>query len=62
MKLQGPQLGIDALHPEQLQLMVEMGTVRRAGTYTLPTHPDSVAGAMVLDWEPREVTVTVVAR
>lgn len=62
LKIQGTQLGIDAVHPEQLQLMVEMGTVRRAGTYTLPTHPEAVPGAMVLDWEPREVTVTVVSR
>jgi YbbR domain-containing protein len=61
LKGQGTQLSVDAIHPEQLQLVLELGSIRRAGTYTLPTRPDPVTGIMVLDWDPKEVTVTVAA-
>ncbi len=61
IKVQSTQLAIDAIHPEQLQLMLELGNVHRAGTYTLATHPQALPGVMVLDWTPREVTVTVAA-
>ncbi len=59
LKVQGTQLSVDALRPEDLRLLLDLGSVRRAGTYTLPTRPDSAAGVMVLDWNPKEVTVTV---
>jgi YbbR domain-containing protein len=61
VKLQGTQLALDAIHPEDLRLQVDLGGVRRAGEYTLPTRPESVPGVMVLDWSPREVTVDIVA-
>ena len=62
IKVQGSQLAVDAVHPEQLSLAVDLGAVHRPGTYTLPTRPDPVAGLIVLDWEPKDVTVTVAAR
>jgi hypothetical protein len=62
IKVQGPQLTVDAVHPEQLRLLLELGSVRRAGAYTLPTRPDPVPGLMVTDWEPKEVTVTVAGK
>ena len=59
IKVQGTQLAVDALRPEDLRLLLEAGSVRRAGTYTLSTRADPVAGVMVLDWDPKEVTVVV---
>jgi len=61
LKVQGTQLGVDALHSEDLKLLVELGNTRRAGTYTLPTRPDAAPGMMILDWDPKEVTVVVTA-
>jgi YbbR domain-containing protein len=61
VKVQGTQLSVDAVHPEQLRLLVDLGGVRRAGTYTVQTRPDSVQGVLVLDWSPREITVDVSA-
>jgi hypothetical protein len=59
--MQGTQLAVDAVRPEQLHLLVDLGSVRRAGTYTLQTRPDAVPGVIVLDWSPREVAVDIVA-
>jgi len=59
LKVQGTQLTVDGLRPENLKLIFELGSVRRAGTYTFTTRPDSTEGVMVLDWEPKEVTVVV---
>jgi len=61
LKVQGTQLSVDAIHPEQLQLQLDLGGVRRAGTYSLRTRPEAVSGVLVLDWSPREVTVDIVA-
>jgi hypothetical protein len=61
VKVQGTQLAVDAIHPEQLRLLLDLGGVRRVGTYTLQTRLDALPGVMVLDWSPREVTVDIVA-
>jgi len=61
MKMQGTQLAMDAVRPDQLHLLVDLGGVRRAGTFTLQTRPDGVPGVMVLDWSPKDVTVVIVA-
>ncbi len=61
VRVDPPELAVDALRPEEMKLLLELGSVRRAGTYTLPTRPDSIPGVMVLDWDPKEVTVGVVA-
>ena len=61
LKVQGTQLSVDAVHPELLELQLDLGGVRRPGSYTLQTRPQAVPGVMVLDWSPREVTVDIVA-
>jgi hypothetical protein len=61
VKMQGTQLAVDAIRPELLALVLDLGAVRRAGTFTLPTRPQAVPGILVLDWSPREVTIDVVA-
>ena len=61
VKIQGTQLAVDAIRPEQLRLSLDLGGVRRAGTYTLQTRPDALPGVMVLDWSPRDVTVDIAA-
>jgi YbbR domain-containing protein len=61
LKVQGTQLAVDAIRHEQLQLQLDLGSVRRAGTYSLQTRPPAVPGVMVLDWSPREVAVDIVA-
>jgi hypothetical protein len=61
LKVQGTQIAVDALRSEDMRLLLELGSVRRVGTYTLPTRPDSVPGVMILDWDPKEVTVSVAA-
>jgi YbbR domain-containing protein len=60
VKVQGTQLAVDSVRPEQLHLLLDLGSVRRAGSYTLPTRPEAVPDVMVLDWSPREVTVDIV--
>jgi len=59
LKVQGAQLAVDALRPEDLRLLLELGNVRRAGAYTLPIRADSAPGVMVLDWDPKDATVVV---
>jgi YbbR domain-containing protein len=61
VKLQGTQLAVDTVHPETLRLLLDLGGVKRAGTYTLQTRPEAVPGVMTLDWSPREVTVDIAA-
>jgi hypothetical protein len=61
LKVQGTQLSVDAIHPETLQLQLDLGGIRRAGTYSLQTRPGAVSGVMVLDWSPREVMVDIMA-
>jgi YbbR domain-containing protein len=61
VKLQGTQLAVDSVKPEQLRLLLDLGGVRRVGTFTLQTRPAAVPGVMVLDWSPRDVTVDIVA-
>jgi len=59
LKVQGTQLAVDALRPEDLRLLLELGTVRHAGTYTAPIRADAAPGVMVLDWDPKDATVVV---
>jgi hypothetical protein len=61
VKVQGTQIAIDAVRPEQLRLTVDLGGVRRAGIYTLQTRPEVMPGIMFTDWSPKQVTIDVVA-
>jgi hypothetical protein len=57
--IQGSQLGVDGVRPEQVRLLLECSTVHRGGQYTLRVHPESVPNVMMLDWSPKELTVDI---
>lgn len=57
VQLQGPQLGLDSVRPDQVKLLLDLSGLRRAGEYTLRPRPEAPAGFLVLDWTPRNVTV-----
>jgi hypothetical protein len=61
VQVQGTQLVVDGIRPEQVQLLLDCSVVKRAGQYVLRPRPETVSGATVLDWSPREVTVDFVA-
>jgi len=60
VKVQGTQLAVDAVRPEQVRLVVDLGGIRRTGVYTLQTRPEEMPGIIVMDWSPRQVTVDIV--
>jgi hypothetical protein len=57
--LQGTQLALDGVQPDQVRLLVDFSPVRRAGEYALHPHPETPSGFAVLDWTPRDVNVDV---
>jgi YbbR domain-containing protein len=57
VQVQGSQLAIEALQPSQVRLVLEAETVRRTGTWTLPTRSEVPSSVTVLDWSPKELTV-----
>lgn len=57
VQLQGPQLALDAVRPDNVKLLLDFSTLRKAGQYTAHPRPDAPAGFLVLDWSPRDVTV-----
>jgi YbbR domain-containing protein len=58
VQVQGSQLAIEALQPEQVRLVAEAEPVRRAGEWTLPTRPEVPSNVTVLDWSPKELTAS----
>jgi hypothetical protein len=62
VQVQGTQLAVDGVRPEQVRLIVELAGVKRAGQYTLKTRPETTSSVTVLDWSPKEVTVDIVAQ
>jgi hypothetical protein len=61
MQVQGTQLAVDGVRPEQVRLVLELSGVKRAGSYTLRPRPETTSSVTVLDWSPKELTVTIVA-
>lgn len=59
VQIQGPQLALDGIRPEQVKLLLDLSNLRKAGDYTTHPRPDAPAGFLVLDWTPRDVTVEV---
>jgi YbbR domain-containing protein len=56
---QGLQLDFSALEPGAISFMLDCSEIKAPGTWTLPlgiTVPDNI---LVLDYEPREITITV---
>ena len=61
VQVQGTQLTVDGVRPEQVKLLVDGSVVKRAGQYVLHPRPEVAPGVTVLDWSPHEITVDVVA-
>jgi hypothetical protein len=61
VQVQGTQLSVDAVRPEQVRLVVDCSPVKRAGQYILHPRPEAPAGVTITDWSPREITIDVVA-
>jgi YbbR domain-containing protein len=57
VQVQGSQLAIETLQPGQVHLVAEAASVRRTGTWTLPTRPEIPSSVTVLDWSPKELAV-----
>jgi YbbR domain-containing protein len=57
VQVQGSQLAVEALQPDQVHLVVEGEAIRRAGSWTLATRPEVPSTVTVLDWSPKEITV-----
>jgi YbbR domain-containing protein len=60
VQIQGTQLVVDGVRPEQVRLMLDLSGMKRAGQYTLHPHPETMSSVTVLDWSPRDVTVEIV--
>jgi len=61
VQIQGTQLVVDVLRPDQIRLLVDCSGVKRAGQYVLHPRPEAPSTVTVLDWSPRDVTVDVLA-
>ncbi|MGA2973994.1 MAG: CdaR family protein [Spirochaetia bacterium] len=61
VQIQGTQLVVDGVRPDQVRLLVDLSGVKRAGEYTLHPRPQTTSSVTVLDWSPKEVTVDFVA-
>jgi hypothetical protein len=57
VQVQGSQLAVEAVQPDQVHLVIEGEGVRRAGSWTLATRPEVPSTVTVLDWSPKEITV-----
>jgi YbbR domain-containing protein len=61
VQVQGTQLVVDGVRPDQVRLLLDLSAVRRAGSYTLHPRPETTSTVTVLDWSPRDVAVDIVA-
>jgi YbbR domain-containing protein len=61
VKLQGTQLLVDGIRPDQVRLVIDLSGARRAGQYIFHPRPAVPSSVTVLDWSPREVTVNIVS-
>ncbi|MEW5815575.1 MAG: CdaR family protein [Spirochaetota bacterium] len=59
IKLQGTQLLLERIRPEQVRLVADCSTIRVPGTYKLPLRPDVPQGLLVLEYRPAEVVMEV---
>jgi YbbR domain-containing protein len=57
VQVQGSQLAVEAVQPDQVHLVIEGESVRRAGSWTLATRAEVPSTVSVLDWSPKEITV-----
>lgn len=57
VKVQGPQLAVDGLKPEQVRLIVDCSAVRRPGLWTVRPKPETPENITVAEFTPKELTV-----
>ena len=61
VQIQGTQLLVDGVRPEQVRLLLDLSGVKRAGQYSLHPHPETTSSVTVLDWSPRDLVVEIVS-
>ncbi len=59
LRVQGKQVDLDAIRPEDIRLVVDAADIVRPGTYSLPARPDLPPGILILRYDPSRVTLTV---
>ncbi len=55
IKIQGSQLLIENLTPDDLRLVVDCSGIEQPGKFLLPVKPETPDNVIVLDYEPKEV-------
>lgn len=60
MLVQGRQIELEELSPDQIRLAVDAGRIAEPGTYTLPTRPVVPTRVLPLEFSPARVELTVV--
>ncbi len=59
VRVQGRQLDLEEIDPDQVQLIIDASPITSPGTYRLSVRPDVPQGLVVLRYEPSEIEVTV---
>lgn len=59
MRVQGTQLQLETIRPEQVNILIDCSEVEEPGRYLLPTIPDVPLGLLVLEYAPTEVEMRV---
>jgi hypothetical protein len=60
VQVQGSQLLVDGVRPEQVRLLLDCSSVKRPGLVVLHPRPEAPSNVTVTDWSPREITVDIV--
>jgi len=60
VRVQGRQLDLEKVTPDQVQIVVDASQVRRPGTYNLSARPAVPRGLLVLRYEPSQIQVRIV--
>ncbi|HUX13915.1 MAG TPA: CdaR family protein [Spirochaetia bacterium] len=60
LRVQGKQVDLEAIKPDQVRLAVDAAGIHRPGTYTLPVRPDLPTGILVLRYDPARITLEAV--
>jgi hypothetical protein len=57
--IQGAQLVVDGVRPDQVRLMMDCAGIHRAGQFAVRAHPEALPNVSVLEWTPKELTLDV---
>ncbi len=60
IQLQGAQLSVGAMGPEDLFLSIDCSRIQAPGVYTVIPRPEVPPGVSILDWTPEMMTLEVV--